>query len=188
VRQALAAHPPSFTMTRANQRLTIPTLCVVTLLLAAPARAYTTPWMHLEDTEFDKGWGLLSPANLAEPDAWESHSALTGGWGGRREFLHRDGIDFAGLYMMESAGNPLGGDLHKLRYTYDLGLGVYLDLDKLLGLKGTYFLASAPDRAGNDLPPIFRTSSKCSRNMVTRRFGWTILLSSSSCWTASWTS
>jgi len=33
---------------------------------------------------------------------------------------------------MESAGNPTGGDLYKLRYTHDLGLAIYLVLgDKL---------------------------------------------------------
>jgi carbohydrate-selective porin OprB len=52
---------------------------------------------------------------------------------------------------MESVGNPTGGDLHKLRYTHDLGLAIYLDLDKLLGLKHTYFLATASQRVGNNL-------------------------------------
>jgi hypothetical protein len=80
VRQALAAHPPSFTIMRANQRLTIPTLCVVILLFAAPARAYTTPWMHPEDTEFDDGWGLLDPSIWSDPNEWERQPALTGGW------------------------------------------------------------------------------------------------------------
>jgi porin len=39
----------------------------------------------------------------------ERQTALTGDWGGLRRTLHDDGIDFTGLYMMESAGNPIGG-------------------------------------------------------------------------------
>ena len=69
-----------------------------------------------EDTEFDGGWGLLDP-RPGQIQMSGSGSGVDGGWGGLRESLHRDGIDFTGLYMMESAGNPVGGDLHKLRYT-----------------------------------------------------------------------
>ena len=119
------------------------------ILSAAPVYGYTTPWMHAP--EFDGGWGLLDPSSWSDPNEWERQTALTGGWGGLRRTLHDDGIDFTGLYMMESAGNPTGGDLHKLRYTHDLGLAIYLDLDKLLGLKHTYFLVSASQRVGNNL-------------------------------------
>jgi hypothetical protein len=119
------------------------------ILSAAPVHAYTTPWMHAP--EFDGGWGLLDPSTWSDPNEWERQTALTGGWGGLRQTLRNDGIDFTGLYMMESAGNPIGGNLHKLRYTHDLGLGIYLDLDKLLGLKHTYFLVSASQRVGNNL-------------------------------------
>jgi hypothetical protein len=103
----------------------------VIILCAMPVHAYTTPWMH--PPEFDDGWGLLDPSTWSDPNEFERQTALTGGWGGLRRTLHDDGIDFTGLYMMESAGNPTGGNLHKLRYTHDLGLAIYLDMDKLLG-------------------------------------------------------
>src|SRR6202451_3872524 len=96
------------------------------ILSAAPVYAYTTPWMHAP--EFDGGWGLLDPSSWSDPNEWEQQTALTGGWGGLRGILHDHGIDFTGLYMMESAGNPTGGDLHKLRYTPHLGLAISLDL------------------------------------------------------------
>jgi carbohydrate-selective porin OprB len=66
--------------------------------------------------------------------------------------------------MMESAGNPTGSNLHKLRYTHDLGLAIYLDLDKLLGLKHTYFLVTASQRVGNnlssDIPNFFQVQQE----------------------------
>jgi porin len=132
------------------------------ILSAAPVHAYTTPWMHAP--EFDGGWSLLDPSTWSDPNEWQRQTALTGGWGGLRQTLHNDGIDFTGLYMMESAGNPIGGDLHKLRYTHDLGLAIYLDLGKLLGLKHTYFLVSASQRVGNnlsgDIPNFFQVQQE----------------------------
>jgi porin len=132
------------------------------IVCAVPVSAYTTPWMHAP--EFDGGWGLLDPSTWSDPNEMERQTALTGGWGGLRRTLHNDGIDFTGLYMMESAGNPIGGTLHKLRYTHDLGLAIYLDLGKLLGLKNTYFLASASERAGDnlssDIPNFFQVQQE----------------------------
>jgi carbohydrate-selective porin OprB len=134
----------------------------IIILSAVPVHAYTTLWMHAP--EFDGGWGLLDPSTWSDPNELEQQTALTGGWGGLRQTLHNDGIDFTGLYMMESAGNPTGGDLHKLRYTHDLGLAIYLDLDKLLGLKHTYFLATASQRVGNnlsgDIPNFFQVQQE----------------------------
>jgi porin len=105
----------------------------------------------------------ISPAGQIQMSV-QRQTALTGGWGGLRQTLYNDGIDFTGLYMMESAGNPTGGNLHKLRYTQDLGLAIYLDLDKLLGLKHTYFLATASQRVGNnlsgDIPNFFQVQQE----------------------------
>jgi porin len=135
---------------------------VIVIASAVPAHAYTTPWMHAP--EFDGGWGVLDSSIWSDPNGWERQTALTGGWGGLRRTLHDDGIDFTGLYVMESAGNPTGGNLHKLRYTHDLGLAIYLDLDKLLGLKNTYFLVSASQRVGNnlssDIPNFFQVQQE----------------------------
>jgi porin len=114
--------------------------------------------------EYEGGWGLLDPSTWSDPNELEQQTALTGDWGGLRHTLHDDGIGFTGLYMMESAGNPTGGDLHKLRYTHDLGLAIYLDLHKLLGLKHTYFLVSASQRVGNnlsgDIPNFFQVQQE----------------------------
>jgi porin len=137
-------------------------LCVLITVSAVPAYGCTTPWMHAP--EYDGGWGLLDSSTWSDPNELEQPTALTGDWGGLRRTLRHAGIDFTGLYMMESAGNPTGGDLHKLRYTHDLGLAIYLDLDKLLGLKHTYFLVSASQRVGNnlsgDIPNFFQVQQE----------------------------
>ena len=150
-------------MKRLNSRESSQILCTAMIIVsAARAYGYTTPWMHAP--EYDGGWGLLDPSTWSDPDELEQQSALTSDWGGLRRTLHDDGIDFTGLYMMESAGNPTGGDLHKLRYTHDLGLAIYLDLDRLLGLKHTYFLVSASQRVGNnlsvDIPNFFQVQQE----------------------------
>src|SRR5208282_5180562 len=63
-------------------------------------------------------------------------------------------------YESESAGNPVGGEDHKFRYTHNIGAGWSLDLGKLVGLADTYFLASASERTGNslsnDIPNFFQ--------------------------------
>jgi porin len=150
-------------MKHANSRQSGQILWIAMIILSAvPVYAYTTPWMHAP--EFDDGWGLLDPSTWSDPNERERQTALTGGWGGPRWTLHDDGIDFAGLYVMESAGNPTGGNRHKLRYTHDLGLGIYLDFGKLLGLKNTYFLVSASQRVGNnlsgDIPNFFQVQQE----------------------------
>ena len=150
-------------MKHANSRQSGQILWIaVVILSAAPTYAYTTPWMHAP--EFDGGWGLLGASTWSDQNEWERQTALTGGWGGLRHSLHDDGIDFTGLYMMESAGNPTGGNRHKLRYTHDLGVAIYLDLEKLLGLKNTYLLVSASQRVGNnlssDIPNFFQVQQE----------------------------
>ncbi len=68
-----------------------------------------------------------------------------------RTDLSDAGVSAFGSYESESAGNPVGGEVHKFRYTHNIALGVALDLHRLLGLHDTYFLASASERTGNSL-------------------------------------
>ena len=152
-------------MTRASRRLaTAVASLTIVIAVAEPLGAYTTPWMHPTVTHFGDGWGILDPATLIDPDAWDRAPVMTGGWGGLRQRLDDAGIAFAGAYVMETAGNPTGGQVHKVRYTHDLGLGVYFDLGKLLGLNGTFFFASASERAGNnlsdDIPNFFQVQQE----------------------------
>jgi len=137
-------------------------LVLVGLLCAAPARAQTfsTPWMHATQGDWATEWGILDPQILFLPGSWAQLTAATGNWDGVRNDLSDAGISAFGSYQMETAGNPVGGELHKLRYTHNIALGIALDLHKLIGLSDTYLLASASERTGNslsyDIPNFFQ--------------------------------
>jgi porin len=146
-------------------RLAIRSL-VVSLLLAhsflAPAQAQTfsTPWMHSAQGDWATPWGIIDPRILFYPPAWGQLTGATGNWAGLRSRLSETGVSFFGSYESESAGNPVGGEDHKFRYTHNIALGIAIDLNLLLGLHDTYFLASASERTGNslsnDIPNFFQ--------------------------------
>jgi hypothetical protein len=124
--------------------------------LTAPARAQTaqtfsTPWMHSTQGEWATPWGVLDPRILFFPPSWGQLTGATGNWYGLREQLTHMGASFFGSYESESAGNPVGGEVHKLLYTHNLALGIALDLNSVLGITDTYFLVSASERAGDNL-------------------------------------
>ncbi len=124
------------------------------------AQTFSTPWMHTTQGDWATEWGILDPQILFLPGSWAQLTAATGDWDGVRSELSDAGISSFGTYQSESAGNPAGGELHKLRYTHNVALGVALDLQRLLGVRDTYFLASASERTGNslsnDIPNIFQ--------------------------------
>ncbi len=140
-------------MNRRSERWLIVALTIAGILLATTVRGYAeqTPWMHTPEQHFDDGWGILSLEGLFDSASLEGQDSLTGSWGGWRERLYRAGIAILGSYESETAGNPLGGEVHKVRYTHNVAIGAFLDLEQLFHLKGTYFLVSAADRAGSNL-------------------------------------
>lgn len=107
--------------------------------------------MHPPEQQFDDGWGILSLEGLYGSASLEGQESSIGSWGGLRDRLYRAGIAILGSYESEVAGNPLGGDVHKVRYVESVGVGVFLDLEQLFNLKGTYFLASAAENSGSSL-------------------------------------
>src|SRR5689334_17565760 len=107
--------------------------------------------MHSGQGDWATPWGVIDPRILFFPSFWGQLTGATGNSDGLRSQLSETGISFFGSYESESAGNSVGGDLHKLRYTHNIALGVALDLHELLGLTDTYFLASASERTGNSL-------------------------------------
>jgi len=137
------------------------------ILAAAPAQAQTfsTPWMHATNQDWASEWGVIDPQILFAPGSWAQLNAATGNWDGVRTDLAHAGVSMFGSYESESAGNPVGGDVHKFRYTHNIALGIAVDLQELLGrtlpgLDDTYFLASASERTGNslsaDIPNFFQ--------------------------------
>jgi porin len=127
---------------------------------AVQAQTFSTPWMHATQGPWATRWGVLDPHLLFLPGSWTQLNAATGNWNGVRSDLANAGVSVFGSYESESAGNPLGGQLHKLRYTHNIAMGAAMDLQQLAGLDDTYFLVSASERTGNslskDIPNIFQ--------------------------------
>jgi porin len=94
------------------------------------------------------------PAAL--PEKVDSHQlppsyGLTGDWGGMRTKLHDDGIDVSAGYTGEIGGNFTGGKKHTVTETGQFALGATFDADKIAGIKGGTFQATATFRHGADL-------------------------------------
>ncbi len=109
-----------------------------------------TSWMLPPETR--PVWGLLDPdrARGSGPTLRNADS-LTGNWGGYRDRLSEDyGLALVGNYTSES-GNPVGGQRQGVTYTHNIGLSLFADLEKLLGIEETVFLVSASNRAGTSL-------------------------------------
>jgi len=117
----------------------------------AQAQTFSTPWMHATNDEWATEWGILDPQILFLPGSWAQLTAATGDWDGVRSKLSDAGVSVFGSYQSESAGNPVGGEVHKFRYTHNIALGIAMDLHRLLGLDDTYALVSASERTGNSL-------------------------------------
>ena len=96
---------------------------------AAEAQTFSTPWMHATQGLIGQlPWGVLDPQILFLPGSWGQLTAATGNWGGLRSQLAEAGISLFGAYESESAGNPVGGELHKCRYTHNIALGDHTGL------------------------------------------------------------
>ncbi len=102
------------------------------------AGPYTaTPWMHPPQWTPGDDWGVFSEGD------WRNRPALTGNWGGSRsELLKRYGVSLLGAYSGQPAVNPWGGLDQGTSYKGDLSLSLFADMDRLMGWKGGYFLAS----------------------------------------------
>ena len=135
----------------AARSLIISLLLVFSAALAQAQQTFSTPWMHSAQGDWATPWGVIDPRILFYPPSWGQLTGATGNWGGLRSQLSEAGLSFFGSYESESAGNPVGGEDHKFRYTHNIGAGIAVDLGRLLGLHDTYFLVSASERTGNSL-------------------------------------
>ena len=102
-------------------------------------------------------WGLLDSerARGSGPER-EQADSLTGNWGGYRDRIRNEyGLALAGDYTSECAGNPVGGMRQGVTYTHNIGLALFADLEKLLGIPDMAFLVSGSDRAGTSLSKDF---------------------------------
>jgi porin len=84
-------------------------------------------------------------------ESWSEQEYLTGGWGGYREKLKNKGIDIFGYYETTVLGNPIGGRSKGSTYAGLLDLFINLDLEKLIGIKGSSFRISGSWSSGKSL-------------------------------------
>jgi porin len=129
-------------------------LASLLVLLAARVATATPPgtsWMQPPSADRSDSWGVLATGREFGARRLENAQTLTGDWGGGRSWLEERGLSASASYVLESAGNPVGGETHRARYTHNVGLAVFADLEKLLFLPHTTFMASMSNRAGNSL-------------------------------------
>jgi porin len=96
----------------------------------------------------------LLTGSLAAQAATEQQSWLNGDYvfsGPRRDELINKGYDFFTYYNAIVASNVSGGIDQGTAYAQDLYFGVRLNLERLLGIKGTTFTVSGIDRAGSSI-------------------------------------
>jgi porin len=126
-------------------------LLVLVCATVALAKPPGTVWMQAPANERSDSWGVLAAGKQFGTLRLDAADTLTGDWDGTRGRLEDRGLAVSLSYVLESAGNPVGGEKHRARYTHDVGLAVFLDLEKLLFLPHTSFMASMSNRAGNSL-------------------------------------
>ncbi|MDP2913352.1 MAG: carbohydrate porin [Candidatus Omnitrophota bacterium] len=83
-------------------------------------------------------------------DSWMSQPAATGDWGGSRDALKGKGASVSCNYTTDISGNPAGGLKQTAKFSGFLSLGVALDLQEIVSIKGlalkvSNFLASGRD-------------------------------------------
>jgi porin len=88
----------------------------------------------------------LRPFQLVLPEAH-----LLGDWHGLIPLLDSNGITPNVNYVSDVAGNPIGGKSQGITHADNLGLDLQFDLNKLAGIPGASFEASASERGGRSL-------------------------------------
>ncbi len=87
--------------------------------------------------------------------SWSKQDYFTGNWGGHREKLEDKGIDIFGFFYATVLGNPVGGRAKGVSYAGLLDVFINLDLEKLIGLKGSSFRISGYWSSGRSLTEDF---------------------------------
>lgn len=98
--------------------------------------------------------GLCASNSFAAEEPFSADSKwMLGDWGGTRTELLEKGYDFTLDYVGEMGSNLKGGYNKNTtaRYSDQYGLGVKMDLEKILGWKDTEFKAMITARQGNNI-------------------------------------
>ena len=145
-------------------RVSLPMLVVGVVVAAMAARADDTPsgsgsGSALENRaamppalrEFDRSMTGDMREVESEAGAWLDQNYMTGNWGGWRNRLNTWGIIPSATYVPDILADPIGGEVHKLRYVHDIGIDLVLDFQRMFGWSGSHFHVSMSSRSGNNL-------------------------------------
>jgi porin len=116
----------------------------------------------------------LSPSAHAQIADFDASKHIGGDWGGGRQRLADDGIQFKLGHFSQTAHNTAGGERSRTAYADQFFLGGYLDLDKLWGWPGAEFRVEVTNRNGeliNDeagIPRLLQSQQIYGRGTVTR--------------------
>jgi len=124
--------------------------------VSAQDTAKQTPGSSATDTQHRPRSGVrrdsdLSPSALTADTQRTPPPGLFADWFDIRKRLADRGIGLSARYASESAYNFSGGGRKLLRETGQFDVGVLLDLDKVVGLRGGAFQATVTYRRGRDL-------------------------------------
>jgi porin len=118
------------------------TLCVVFSLL----------FLSLSPAEVSRFWSHYDPETpKILSDGWWHGGYALGDWWGIRNGLSDDGVNFSLTYTNNIAGNPVGGMSQGATYTDNVGFGIQLDFEKLIGWQGASMIVSGLNRSGTSL-------------------------------------
>ncbi len=92
-----------------------------------------------------------NPTNFIGSREWWQGDAMSGDWWGIRNMLYEDGLEFSFTYTNNIAGNVTGGMSRGFTYTDNVGFGVMMNFEKLIGWQGATLTVSGLNRAGTSL-------------------------------------
>ena len=96
-----------------------------------------------------------NPSNyIGSHEWWTQSDDFSGDWWGMRNMLSDDGVEFSFTYTNNVAGNVVGGKQRSATYTDNVGFGIELNLEKLIGWNGATFTVSALNRSGQSLSQV----------------------------------
>lgn len=125
------------------------------LLLAAASSVLAQPAeIDLQQSEgHSRFWDYYTPypSNYIGSREWWDGDAALGDWWGIRNMLDDEGVKISANYTNNIAGNATGGLGRGFAYADNIGFGVELDFEKLIGWDGLSLIVSGLNRDGTSL-------------------------------------
>ncbi len=119
------------------------TIFFLLLPIAAQAQEIQAQNLNIKRKQYNK--------DLFADEKYEKENYLTGDWGGFRAKLVDMGITPKANYYMTVLGNPIGGQRKGVQYAGLLNAYLTFDLEKLLNIPRTTFIASGSWASGRSL-------------------------------------